>query len=135
MDALIYTLLILTSVVGLAFIIERGLALRWGKVVPPSVTAALAECRTRDDVATLRAACEQKPSSLGRLLTLAANHLDWSKTDNVEAFADRRAARDRPSGTRAGRVGNHRGHRAAAWLGRNDRRHDSPCSATSARPA
>ncbi|MEJ0088480.1 MAG: MotA/TolQ/ExbB proton channel family protein [Limisphaerales bacterium] len=86
MDALIYSLLALTSVVGLAFIIERGLALRWGKVVPQSVTAALTECRSRDDVAILRVACAQKPSSLGRLLTLAADHLDWSKTDNVEAL-------------------------------------------------
>jgi len=86
MDVLIYTLLALTSIVGLAFIVERGLALRWGKVVPPSVTAALAECRSRDDVAALRAACGSKPSSLGRLLTLAADHLDWPKAENVDAL-------------------------------------------------
>ncbi len=86
MDLLIYILLALTSVVGLAVIVERAWVLRWGKVVPSSVTAALAECRTREDVATLRAACEQKSSSLGRLLALAADHLDWSKTDNTEAL-------------------------------------------------
>ncbi len=79
MDALIYTLLALTSVVGLAFIVERGLALRWGKVVPLAVTEALAACQTRDNVETLRQACEQKPSSLGRLLTLAIDHLGWSR--------------------------------------------------------
>jgi biopolymer transport protein ExbB len=86
MDALIYILLALTSIVGLAFIVERGLALRWGKVVPPAITGALATCKSRDDVAKLRVACAQQPSSLGRLLTLAADHLDWPKVENVEAL-------------------------------------------------
>jgi biopolymer transport protein ExbB len=86
MDLLIYSLLALTSVVGLAFIVERGLALRWGKVVPSVVTTALAACRTRADVETLRQACVKKPSALGRLLTLAADHLDWPKGDNVDAL-------------------------------------------------
>ena len=86
MDALIYSLLALTSVVGLAFIVERGLALRWGKVVPPAITAALAKCETRQDVEMLRLACAQKPSALGRLLTLAADHLSWPKPDNVDAL-------------------------------------------------
>jgi biopolymer transport protein ExbB len=86
MDALIYILLALTSVVGLAFIVERGLALRWGKVVPPDITAALAACQSRDDVEKLRRVCAQKPSALGRLLTLAADHLDWPKVENVETL-------------------------------------------------
>jgi len=86
MDALIYSLLALTSVVGLAFIVERGLALRWGKVVPPTVTSALAACRTSADVEKLRQACAQKPSSLGRLLMLAADHLDWPKAENVDTL-------------------------------------------------
>ena len=86
MDALIYSLLALTSVVGLAFIVERSLALRWGKVVPPSIVEALAACRSRADVDVLRRVCAQKPSPLGRLLTLAAEHLDWPKTDNVETI-------------------------------------------------
>ena len=86
MDALIYSLLALTSVVGLAFIVERGLALRWGKVVPPVITEALTTCRTRADVEKLRLACAKKPSALGRLLTLAADHLDWPKADNVDAL-------------------------------------------------
>jgi biopolymer transport protein ExbB len=86
MDALIYILLALTSVVGLAFIVERGLALRWGKVVPTVVTDALAACKSRDDVEKLRRVCAQKPSALGRLLTLAADHLDWPKVENVETL-------------------------------------------------
>jgi len=41
MEPFIYALLILTSVVGLTFIVERGLALRWLKVVPPEIEAAV----------------------------------------------------------------------------------------------
>lgn len=86
MDTLVYILLALTSVVGLAFIVERGLALRWSKVVPPVVMQSLTACRTREDVKFLRRACEQKPSPLGRLLLLAADHLDWPKAENVDAL-------------------------------------------------
>jgi biopolymer transport protein ExbB len=86
MDALIYILLALTSVVGLAFIVERGLALRWGKVVPHDITGALAACKSRDDVEKLRRVCAQKPSALGRLLTLAADHLEWPKAENVDTL-------------------------------------------------
>jgi biopolymer transport protein ExbB len=86
MDILIYILLGFTSVVGLTFIVERALALRWQKVAPPEITAALAACKGRDDVKILRRVCEQKPSSLGRLLLLASDHLDWPKTDNVETL-------------------------------------------------
>ncbi|HUB87935.1 MAG TPA: MotA/TolQ/ExbB proton channel family protein [Verrucomicrobiae bacterium] len=86
MDILIYVLLGLTSVVGLTFIVERAWMLRWGKVVPPQITAALAACKSRDDVKLLCRVCEQKPSPLGRLLLLAADHLDWPKTDNVDSL-------------------------------------------------
>lgn len=86
MDILIYVLLGLTSVIGLAIIGERALALRWPKVVPPEITAALASCRTRADVKMLARVCENRPSPLGRLLLLAADHLDWPKVDNVESL-------------------------------------------------
>src|SRR5277367_4286496 len=86
MDTLIYVLLGLTSVVGLAFIVERAWTLRWRKVVPPEITAALAACKSRDDVKSLCRVCGQKPSPLGRLLLLASEHLDWPKTDNVDSL-------------------------------------------------
>jgi len=82
----IYLVLGLTSVVGLAFIVERALTLRWKKVVPPAITTALASCKSRDDVAMLCRVCKQKPSPLGRLLLLAADHLDWPKDDNVDGL-------------------------------------------------
>jgi biopolymer transport protein ExbB len=86
MEILVYIMLGLTSVVGLAFIVERALTLRWTRVVPPAITAALAACKSRDDVKGLRRVCGQKPSPLGRLLLLAADHLDWPKDENVDAL-------------------------------------------------
>ncbi|HXF11188.1 MAG TPA: hypothetical protein VN625_10420, partial [Desulfuromonadaceae bacterium] len=70
-ELLIYVLLGLTSIVGVAFVIERAWMLRWRKVVPTDLTRALENCRTADDIKALRAACERRPSPLGRLLLLA----------------------------------------------------------------
>ena len=86
MDTFIYVLLGLTSVVGLAFIVERGIVLRWSRVVPPVITRSLAACQTREDVKMLCRICEKKPSPLGRLLLLAAGSLDRPKADNVDAL-------------------------------------------------
>ncbi len=86
MENFIYGLLILTSVVGLAFIVERGIALRWRKVVPPEIEATVQSCLTREDVAHLRRVCQTHPSPLSRLLVLSAEHLDWPKADNMDAL-------------------------------------------------
>jgi len=86
MDILIYVLLGMTSVVGLTFIIERALALRWGKVVPPEITRALTTYKSSADVKALAGVCEKKSSPLGRLLLLALEHLDWPKDDSVDAL-------------------------------------------------
>ena len=89
MEQLVYILLGLTSVVGLAFIVERGLALRWRKVLPPEIEAAVESCRSREDVAMLQRLCQQRPSPLGRLLLLAADRLEWPKDDNADALQTR----------------------------------------------
>ena len=85
----IYALLILTSIVGLAFIVERGLALRWRRVVPPEIEAAVQSCQTAADVPMLRRVCDQHSSPMSRLLLLAADHLDWPKADNTDALQTR----------------------------------------------
>src|ERR1035437_7428054 len=74
MEIPVYIMLGLTSVVGLAFIVERGLALRWAKVVPPDITGALTACKSRDDVKACRRVCKQKPSPPGRPLLRPARH-------------------------------------------------------------
>jgi biopolymer transport protein ExbB len=89
MEQLVYGLLILTSVVGLAFIVERAFALRWRKVVPAEIEAAVESCQTPEDVPMLRRVCEQHKAPLSRLLLLAIEHLNWPKADNVDALQTR----------------------------------------------
>ena len=86
MENLVYILLGTTSVVGVGVILWRGWVLRWSQVVPPPITAALAECRAPEDLKKLRWHCEQNPSPLARLLLLAADHWDWPKADNVDSL-------------------------------------------------
>ena len=85
MEIIVYVLLFATSITGLGVIIERGLALRWRKVVPPEVEAAVESCQNSAEAPMLRQICEQHPSPLSRLLLVAADHLDQPKADNADA--------------------------------------------------
>lgn len=89
MEPFVYALLILTSVVGLTFIVERGIALRWRRVVPPEIEAAVESCQNLEDVPMLKRVCQQHDSPLSRLLLLGADHLHWMKSDNVDAIQTR----------------------------------------------
>jgi len=81
--------LLATSVVGLAFIIERGLALRWGRVITPDVETAANRCQTQADLPDLKQVCVSRPSSLSRLLLTAQNHLQRPRQENVDAIETR----------------------------------------------
>src|SRR5207237_4595762 len=86
----VYILLGLASVVGLAFVIERGIALRWQRVVPLEIDAAVESCQTPEDVPMLRRVCQQHNASpMSRLLLLAADHLDWPQGETVDAVQTR----------------------------------------------
>lgn len=74
--------LLLTSIVSLAFILERALALRRQHVIPHAVVEAI-ETWNSDRLTELRQLCEQYPSSLSRLVLTAVDHLNWPKSDNV----------------------------------------------------
>ena len=89
MELAVYILLLATSVVGLTFIVERAFALRWNRVVPSVVVAAVDSCHARGDVPMLRRVCEQHKSPLSRLLLVAADRLNWPKADNVDALQTR----------------------------------------------
>src|SRR6185436_4844397 len=89
MEAIVYILLTLTSVIGLTFIVERGLALRWRRILPPEIEAAVESCQTPEDVPMLKRVCEQHTSPLSRLLLLAVDHLTWPKADNTDALQTR----------------------------------------------
>jgi biopolymer transport protein ExbB len=89
MEIFVYILLFATSIVGVGFIIERGLALRWQKVIPPEVETAVESCQGRQDVAMLKRVCQQTDSAISRLLLTAAEHLDQPKADNADAVQTR----------------------------------------------
>ena len=82
-------LLLLTSVVSVAFIIERALALRRSQVAPEPIEDALEQCQSKDDVPRLQALCQQTPSTLSRLVLLAIEHLPHPKADNTDAVQTR----------------------------------------------
>jgi biopolymer transport protein ExbB len=86
METAVYSMLSLTSVVGLGVILWRAWMLRWSMVVPPRIAEALEKCRTRADVLDLCDVCQHHPSPIGRLLLFAANHLDWPKAENVSSL-------------------------------------------------
>jgi len=86
MEDIIIGTLLLTSVVGLAIIIERGIALRTGRIIPPAVQAALGGCRTTADWPVLQRICEQHPSPLSRLLLQAGQRRSWPKAENASAL-------------------------------------------------
>ena len=86
MELIVYLLLIITSVVGLTFVIERAIALRWRRVVPPEIEAAVESCQSPGDVPMLRRVCQQHKSPMSRLLLVAAEHLDWPKAEAVDAL-------------------------------------------------
>ncbi|MBU6399301.1 MAG: MotA/TolQ/ExbB proton channel family protein [Verrucomicrobia bacterium] len=89
MELFILSVLVLTSVVSVTFIIERGLALRRRRVIPPNLEAALNSCHSGAEVPMLRRVCEQEPSPLSELVVVAADHLSWPKAENVEALQTR----------------------------------------------
>jgi len=89
MEIVIIGALLLTSVVGLTFIVERGLALRWKQVIPPGVEAALENCRGPEDVGTLKQVCLGQPSPLSRVLVVAIEHLGDPREETVDALQTR----------------------------------------------
>lgn len=68
-------MLVIASIISLTFIIERGLALRWNKVIPAAVEDAVENCRAAADAPILRRACAANPSALSALLITAVDHL------------------------------------------------------------
>jgi biopolymer transport protein ExbB len=86
MATFILGILLSASVIGLTFIIERGLALRNGRVIPPALRGALETFRNTEDLPMLRRICEQHPSPLSRLLLLAERNRQWSRAENSSAL-------------------------------------------------
>ncbi len=86
MELFFIVLLVIASIVGLTFIVERGLALRWKKVLPPEVEEAVNSFQINRDLAFVEETCRAHPSPLSRLLLMASQHRHWKKTDNTETL-------------------------------------------------
>ncbi len=72
----------LVSLVGLAVILERAWALRWRRVTPFRLLAAIEKYRTPRELPKLREFCVQYDHSpLGRLLLIALDHLDQPREE------------------------------------------------------
>ena len=123
-NLIIIGLLVLTSVVGLAVIIERGLALRARGIIPPAVEAALEGCRAPADWPVLQRICEQNPSPLSRLLLQAGQRRSWPKAENASALETAARQRGGDDGAPAGDSGNRRRRRAVDRPARHDLRVD-----------
>lgn len=82
-------LLVLTSIVSLTFIIERGLALRRPKVLPRAVENALESARDPYGFNYLRQICQQNDSPLSRLALAAMEHQQWSRAENSDSVETR----------------------------------------------
>ena len=92
MKTVIIGVLILASVLSIFLIVERGIALRQETVIPSQLAAAQANCRTPEDLVTLRTVCNQHPSTFGRLLASCIDHLHLSREDNQELLQTRARA-------------------------------------------
>jgi biopolymer transport protein ExbB len=83
MHTFFIVILVLTSVVAVAFIVERGLALRWGRVIPPAVEQAVEFYNGAEHLPQLQKVCRDNPSTAGRLLLFSSQHLDWPRAENA----------------------------------------------------
>ena len=89
MDIFFILALVLTSIVAVTFIVERGLALRWTKIIPPEVVYGVQGYASENQLPQLRSACERNPSAISRLLLFATEHLDWPKAETVDVLETR----------------------------------------------
>jgi len=89
MDIFFIMALVVTSIIMVAFLVERGLALRWHKVIPPSVAHAVENYQTEADLPRLRGVAEANPSALSRLLLFASDHFEWPRNENRELIETR----------------------------------------------
>jgi len=89
MKSVIIGMLIAISVLSLTFIIERGLALRKNKVIPPDLSEAQRILQQTNDIDTLRTYCQHYPSPYANLLTCAIDHRHLPRQENADTLQTR----------------------------------------------
>ncbi|HTD66524.1 MAG TPA: MotA/TolQ/ExbB proton channel family protein [Candidatus Limnocylindria bacterium] len=89
MHTFFIVILLLTSIIALTFLVERGLALRWNRVIPAALENGVSFYKSAEDLPRLRALCEENPSTAARLLLFSSQHLDWSRAEAAELIETR----------------------------------------------
>src|SRR5437879_4656613 len=85
-------LLLLCSVVSLAVMLLRGIALRRKVVMPPPIEKSIEELQPADEteaIVRLARLVRGDRSPLGRIVQVGLQHLQWPKSENIEAVQTR----------------------------------------------
>ncbi len=78
-------LLLLLSLVSFTIMIWRGWALREKVIMPADVEEAVESLQPGDSLEPLYTRVQEDASPLANILEVALNHLNWSRSENVEA--------------------------------------------------
>lgn len=84
--------LALCSLVSVAFILERGFALRRPNVLQPNLQTAIDALEIGGSMAVIEKLAAPGATTLARLVRTALEHLPWSKAENTEALQTRARA-------------------------------------------
>ncbi|MDR0533405.1 MAG: MotA/TolQ/ExbB proton channel family protein [Verrucomicrobiales bacterium] len=82
----------ITSLVALAFILERGVALRRSKVIPRYLYETLLNYRIGQPLEHIASMVAAGDSTMARLVRICLEHTPWSKSENAEAVQVRARA-------------------------------------------
>jgi biopolymer transport protein ExbB len=78
-------LLVLLSIISLTAMLLRMWRLRESTIIPRQITDAVEDLKPGDTLAELFKEMDAHPSAIARILRTLLNHLNWSKSENLEA--------------------------------------------------
>jgi biopolymer transport protein ExbB len=81
--------LVLSSLVAVALILERGFSLIRNRVISPRLANAIDQLQPGQDIQEIVAVVRQDQSSLAQIVRVALDHLAWPKAENIEAVQTR----------------------------------------------
>lgn len=82
-------LLVVLSIVSLAAILLRAWRLRESRIIPDRIVEAVDALKPGDTLESLHEEMEKHPSAMSRILGTLLSHLNWSKSENLEAVQTR----------------------------------------------
>ena len=78
-------LLVLLSIISLTAMLLRMWRLRESTIIPRQITDAVEDLKPGDTLEKLFEEMDDRPSAISRILRTLLNHLNWSKSENLEA--------------------------------------------------